>query len=36
MAALAAESDARVLSEASDLLFHVLVGLRARGLDFSK
>jgi len=33
-AALAAESDERVLSEASDLLFHVLVGLRARGLDF--
>ena len=34
VAALAAESDERVLSEASDLLFHVLVGLRARGLDF--
>jgi len=33
-AALAAETDERVLSEASDLLFHVLVGLRARGLDF--
>lgn len=32
--ALAGESDERVLSEASDLLFHVLVGLRARGLDF--
>jgi len=34
VAALATESDERVLSEASDLLFHVLVGLRARGLDF--
>ncbi|MEI9938114.1 MAG: bifunctional phosphoribosyl-AMP cyclohydrolase/phosphoribosyl-ATP diphosphatase HisIE [Pseudomonadota bacterium] len=34
VAALAAESDDRVLSEASDLLFHLLVGLRARGLDF--
>jgi phosphoribosyl-ATP pyrophosphohydrolase/phosphoribosyl-AMP cyclohydrolase len=33
-AALAGESDERVISEASDLLFHVLVGLRARGLDF--
>jgi phosphoribosyl-ATP pyrophosphohydrolase/phosphoribosyl-AMP cyclohydrolase len=32
-AALAAESDDRVLSEAADLLFHMLVGLRARGLD---
>jgi phosphoribosyl-ATP pyrophosphohydrolase/phosphoribosyl-AMP cyclohydrolase len=32
--ALAGESDERVLSEAADLLFHVLVGLRARGLDF--
>jgi phosphoribosyl-ATP pyrophosphohydrolase/phosphoribosyl-AMP cyclohydrolase len=31
--ALAEESDDRVLSEAADLLFHVLVGLRARGLD---
>jgi phosphoribosyl-AMP cyclohydrolase / phosphoribosyl-ATP pyrophosphohydrolase len=36
VAALAAESDERVLSEASDLLFHVLVGLRARGLDFQQ
>lgn len=36
VAALAAESDERVLSEASDLLFHVLVGLRARGLDFKQ
>ena len=34
VAALSAESDERVLSEASDLLFHLLVGLRARGLDF--
>jgi phosphoribosyl-ATP pyrophosphohydrolase/phosphoribosyl-AMP cyclohydrolase len=34
--ALAGESDERVLSEAGDLLFHVLVGLRARGLDFSE
>jgi phosphoribosyl-ATP pyrophosphohydrolase/phosphoribosyl-AMP cyclohydrolase len=34
VAALAGENDERVLSEASDLLFHVLVGLRARGLDF--
>ncbi|HEY4106363.1 MAG TPA: bifunctional phosphoribosyl-AMP cyclohydrolase/phosphoribosyl-ATP diphosphatase HisIE [Polyangiaceae bacterium] len=33
VAALAHESDDRVLSEAADLLFHVLVGLRARGLD---
>jgi phosphoribosyl-AMP cyclohydrolase / phosphoribosyl-ATP pyrophosphohydrolase len=33
VAALSAESDERVLSEAADLLFHVLVGLRARGLD---
>ena len=32
-AALAGESDDRVLSEAADLLFHMLVGLRARGLD---
>ena len=32
-AALADEGDDRVLSEAADLLFHVLVGLRARGLD---
>ncbi len=36
VAALAAESEQRVLSEASDLLFHVLVGLRARGLDFQQ
>jgi phosphoribosyl-ATP pyrophosphohydrolase/phosphoribosyl-AMP cyclohydrolase len=34
--ALSSESDERVLSEAGDLLFHVLVGLRARGLDFSQ
>ncbi|HEY3255667.1 MAG TPA: bifunctional phosphoribosyl-AMP cyclohydrolase/phosphoribosyl-ATP diphosphatase HisIE [Polyangiaceae bacterium] len=36
VAALATESDERVLSEASDLLFHLLVGLRARGLDFQQ
>ncbi len=36
VAALAGESDERVLGEASDLLFHVLVGLRARGLDFAQ
>ena len=34
--ALAGESDERVLSEAGDLLFHLLVGLRARGLDFGQ
>ncbi|MEO8905267.1 MAG: bifunctional phosphoribosyl-AMP cyclohydrolase/phosphoribosyl-ATP diphosphatase HisIE [Polyangiaceae bacterium] len=34
--ALAGESDERVLSEAGDLLFHMLVGLRARGLDFGQ
>ena len=34
--ALASESDERVLSEASDLLFHVLVGLRVRGLSFAQ
>lgn len=32
--ALAGESDERVISEAADLLFHLMVGLRARGLDF--
>jgi phosphoribosyl-ATP pyrophosphohydrolase/phosphoribosyl-AMP cyclohydrolase len=31
--ALVEESDDRVASEAADLLFHTLVGLRARGLD---
>lgn len=36
VAALEGESDQRVLSEAADLLFHVLVGLRARGLDFEQ
>jgi len=36
VAALAGESDERVLSEAADLLFHLLVGLRARGLDFRR
>jgi phosphoribosyl-ATP pyrophosphohydrolase/phosphoribosyl-AMP cyclohydrolase len=33
-AALASESDERVASEAGDLLFHLLVGLRSRGVDF--
>ncbi len=33
VAALKSESDERVLSEAADLVFHLLVGLRARGLD---
>ena len=36
VAALAGENDERVLSEASDLVFHLLVGLRARGLDFQQ
>jgi phosphoribosyl-ATP pyrophosphohydrolase/phosphoribosyl-AMP cyclohydrolase len=36
VAALNDESDDRVLSEAADLLFHVLVGLRARGLDLRR
>jgi phosphoribosyl-ATP pyrophosphohydrolase/phosphoribosyl-AMP cyclohydrolase len=36
VAALAGENDQRVLSEAGDLLFHVLVGLRARGLDLTQ
>lgn len=31
--ALADESDERVLSEAADLIFHVMVGLAARGLN---
>ncbi|KIG14526.1 Phosphoribosyl-AMP cyclohydrolase [Enhygromyxa salina] len=31
--ALSNETDARVLSEAADLLFHALVGLAARGLE---
>lgn len=34
VAALQSESDDRVLSEAADLVFHLLVGLRARGLDW--
>lgn len=33
--ALANESDARVVSEAADLLFHTLVGLELRGLGLS-
>ena len=32
-AALDRESDERIASEAADLVFHVLVGLAARGLD---
>jgi phosphoribosyl-ATP pyrophosphohydrolase/phosphoribosyl-AMP cyclohydrolase len=32
--ALAAESDERVASETADVLYHVLVGLRARGVDW--
>ncbi len=32
-AALANESDERVASEAGDLLFHLLVGLRSRGVE---
>ena len=31
--ALESESDARVLEEGADVLFHVMVGLRARGLS---
>ncbi|MFT5433569.1 MAG: phosphoribosyl-ATP pyrophosphohydrolase/phosphoribosyl-AMP cyclohydrolase [Myxococcota bacterium] len=31
--ALASESDERVVSEAADLLYHVLVGFEARGID---
>jgi phosphoribosyl-ATP pyrophosphohydrolase/phosphoribosyl-AMP cyclohydrolase len=33
-AALASESDERVVSEAADLVYHVLVGLRARGVEW--
>lgn len=33
--ALTSESDERVLSEAADLVYHVMVGLRARGLSWS-
>ena len=36
VAALASESNERVASEAGDLLFHMLVGLRARGVDLSE
>jgi len=36
VAALHNESDDRVLSEAADLVFHLLVGLRARGLDLRR
>jgi phosphoribosyl-ATP pyrophosphohydrolase/phosphoribosyl-AMP cyclohydrolase len=34
--AIQAESDDRVISEAADVLYHVLVGLRARGLDWRR
>jgi phosphoribosyl-ATP pyrophosphohydrolase/phosphoribosyl-AMP cyclohydrolase len=34
--ALQAESDDRVVSEAADVLYHVLVGLRARDLDWRR
>jgi phosphoribosyl-AMP cyclohydrolase / phosphoribosyl-ATP pyrophosphohydrolase len=33
-AALRNESDARVTSEAADVVYHVLVGLRARGIEW--
>ena len=33
--ALLEETDERVISESADLLYHVMVGLRARQLDFS-
>ncbi|HEY2408403.1 MAG TPA: bifunctional phosphoribosyl-AMP cyclohydrolase/phosphoribosyl-ATP diphosphatase HisIE [Polyangiaceae bacterium] len=33
VSALASESNERVASEAADLLFHLLVGLRARGVE---
>jgi phosphoribosyl-ATP pyrophosphohydrolase/phosphoribosyl-AMP cyclohydrolase len=33
-AALAGETDERVASEAADLVYHVLVGLRARGVEW--
>ncbi|MFT7621502.1 MAG: phosphoribosyl-ATP pyrophosphohydrolase/phosphoribosyl-AMP cyclohydrolase [Myxococcota bacterium] len=32
--ALESESDERVISESADVLYHLLVGLEARGLDF--
>src|SRR5690606_9388200 len=32
--AIASESESRVASEAADVLFHLLVGLRFRGVDF--
>ncbi|MDB4942670.1 MAG: Phosphoribosyl-AMP cyclohydrolase [Labilithrix sp.] len=34
--ALAGESDERVASEAADVLFHVMVGLRSRGVAFAR
>jgi phosphoribosyl-ATP pyrophosphohydrolase/phosphoribosyl-AMP cyclohydrolase len=36
VAALSGESDDRVASEAADLLYHVLVGLRARDIPWSR
>lgn len=36
VAAIAGESEDRVASEAADLLFHMLVGLRLRDVDFRK
>lgn len=35
-AALAAETEERVASEAADLLYHMLVGLRARGVEWRR
>lgn len=35
-AALAAETDERVASEMADLLYHMLVGLRARGIEWRR
>lgn len=35
-AALQSESDERVVSEAGDVLYHVLVGLRARGIEWRR
>lgn len=35
-AALSAESDERVASEAADVVYHLLVGLRARGIEWRR
>lgn len=35
-AALQSETDERVVSEAGDVLYHVLVGLRARGIEWRR